>query len=62
MSSDTAEKVERLRHLRTLLKSGEYDGMVVMQAWIAIDEYADLLERTAHNTTQDQLTCTHAVT
>jgi hypothetical protein len=39
------EKVERLRDLRVRLKSGEYDGTDIMAAWIALEEYADLLER-----------------
>jgi len=50
MNEATKEKVEHLRHLRVLLKSGDYDGVTIMHAWIAIEEYADLLERTAHNT------------
>lgn len=39
------QKAERLRELRVLLKSGEYDGADLMAAWIALEEYADLLER-----------------
>lgn len=44
------EKVAHLRLLRRLLKSGDYSGVEIMQAWTALDEYADLLERTAHET------------
>lgn len=39
------EKVEHLRNLRVRLKSGEYDGVDIMAAWIALEEYADLLEQ-----------------
>lgn len=41
------EKVEQLRDLRVRLKSGEYSGTDIMQAWIVLGEYADALERTA---------------
>lgn len=41
------EKLEHLRHLRVLLKCGEYDGAHIMQAWLALDEYAAMLERAA---------------
>lgn len=40
----TNEKVGKLRRLRVLLKSGDYTGTDIMEAWIALDEYADLLE------------------
>ncbi|NOY72183.1 MAG: hypothetical protein GXP14_07365 [Gammaproteobacteria bacterium] len=29
---------DELKDLRVRLKSGEYDGVHIMQAWIAIDE------------------------
>ena len=35
---------EELGFLRTKLKSGEYDGVDIMQAWIAIDELIELRE------------------
>lgn len=41
------EKIEQLRNLRVRLKSGEYDGTDIMAAWIALEEYAELLERAA---------------
>lgn len=41
----TKERIEQLRALRVTLKSGEYDGAHIMAAWIALAEYADLLER-----------------
>lgn len=37
--------VERLRHLRIVLKSGEYDGGTLMEAWCAMAQAADELER-----------------
>ena len=37
-------KTEELRVLRMRLKSGEYDGVHIMQAWIAIDELIELRE------------------
>jgi hypothetical protein len=39
------ERVEELRLLRLKLKSGDYDGVDLMRAWIALEEYADMLER-----------------
>lgn len=45
MPESTKEKVQRLRDLRTVLKSGEYDGADLMAAWIALQEYAALLEQ-----------------
>lgn len=39
------QRVERLRDLRVRLKSGEYDGVDIMHAWMAISDYADLLEQ-----------------
>jgi hypothetical protein len=42
------DRVAELRHLRNLLKTGEYMGTDIMLAWIALAEYADLLERTGH--------------
>lgn len=53
MATDTQlpseERVAELRHLRNLLKTGEYMGTDIMLAWIALAEYADLLEaRSAH--------------
>lgn len=41
------EKAVQLRDLRVRLKSGEYSGTDIMQAWIVIGEYADAIERTA---------------
>jgi hypothetical protein len=38
----TAEEVQ---HIRQRLKSGEYDGTVIMRAWIALEAYADSIER-----------------
>lgn len=38
MALSKPDAVEGLRLLRTKLKSGEYDGADIMQAWIAIDE------------------------
>lgn len=43
-SSEVSLRVAELRHLRNLLKTGEYMGTDVMLAWIAVAEYADLLE------------------
>jgi hypothetical protein len=40
-------RVAALRHLHDKLKSGEYDGTDVMAAWIAVEDLACLLERTA---------------
>jgi len=42
MSEDM--KNDELRYLRTKLKSGEFDGVDVMSAWIAIDELIALRE------------------
>lgn len=55
MVETAKQKIERLRDLRVRLKSGEYDGVDVMHAWMAVKEYADLLEQQtedqpAHNT------------
>lgn len=36
-----------LRFLRTKLKSGEYDGADIMQAWLAIDRLVESGERIA---------------
>ena len=36
---------EGLKVLRMRLKSGEYDGVHIMQAWIAIDELVELREK-----------------
>lgn len=47
VSRTSKEKVEQLRDLRVRLKSGEYSGTDIMQAWIVLGEYADALERTA---------------
>lgn len=38
-------RTEELKVLRMRLKSGEYDGEHIMQAWIAIDELIKLRER-----------------
>ena len=38
----TAERIEKLNALRVRLKTGEYDGNDIMQAWIAIDRIAEL--------------------
>lgn len=35
---------EELKHLRRLLKSGEYSGADLMRAWLAIDELIELRE------------------
>lgn len=35
------ELIERLRRLRTILKSGEYDGADLMRAWCAMMDAAD---------------------
>lgn len=43
--SSSKERVAELRHLRNLLKTGEYMGTDIMLAWIALAEYADLLEK-----------------
>ena len=44
----TKELVAELRALRLRLKSGEYTGVDVMRAWIAVEDYANLLESSAH--------------
>jgi hypothetical protein len=36
---------EEAQHLSQRLKSGEYDGTVIMRAWIALEAYADSIER-----------------
>jgi hypothetical protein len=43
-SNELSTRVAELRHLRNLLKTGEYMGTDIMLAWIALAEYADLLE------------------
>ena len=35
---------DELKHLRRMLKSGEYDGADLMRAWLAIDELIELRE------------------
>jgi hypothetical protein len=35
---------EELQTLRRCLKSGEYDGVHIMQAWLVIDELIELRE------------------
>ena len=35
---------KELRAVATMLKIGEYDGVHIMNAWIALREYADLKE------------------
>ncbi len=35
--------IEDLLELKTRLKSGEYDGVDIMHAWIAIDELITVL-------------------
>ena len=37
-------RTEELKVLRMRLKSGEYDGAHIMQAWVAIDELIELRE------------------
>lgn len=46
----TAEEVQ---HLRQRLKSGEYDGTVIMRAWIALEAYADSIERAQAGVTDE---------
>jgi len=38
-------KTEELKVLRMRLKSGEYDGTDIMQAWTAIDELIELRKK-----------------
>jgi hypothetical protein len=44
MIETAKQKIERLRDLRVRLKSGDYSGTDIMHAWIAVKEYADLIE------------------
>lgn len=39
------EKIEELEELRTKLKSGEYGGVEIMQAWLTIDRAIDQLKK-----------------
>lgn len=38
------EKIEELKTLRVILKSGEYDGVHLMKAWLAIDDLVRIEE------------------
>lgn len=38
MAREEEERIKELRLLRTKLKTGEYDGKDIMDAWIALDE------------------------
>ena len=38
---------EKIRELSRTLKSGDYDGVNLMAAWIRLNEYADLLDKQA---------------
>jgi len=39
-----ADLPERLRNMRVVLKSGDYDGADLMRAWCAMTDAADALE------------------
>lgn len=41
MNNELIERIEELKEVRTRLKCGEYDGIDIMRAWIAIDELID---------------------
>jgi hypothetical protein len=44
---------EEAQHLSQRLKSGEYDGTVIMRAWIALEAYADSIERAQAGVTDE---------
>lgn len=46
-------RADELRHIRRQLKSGEYDGTVIMAAWTALEAYADSLDRRAEGVTEE---------
>lgn len=37
-------RAQELRRLRNVLKSGDYNGVDLMHAWIALEAYADALD------------------
>lgn len=54
--SNSSLEIEGLELLRIKLKQGDYDGVDIMQAWIAIDE---LIKRRVYAAEGDA-TCTKA--
>jgi hypothetical protein len=47
---------KELRAVATMLKIGEYDGVHIMHAWIALREYADLKEAAEKGVTDELVT------
>ena len=45
MTEEDLDIVERLRYVRTVLKSGDYDGVALMRAWCTAMDGAAEIER-----------------